>query len=153
MAKKMKRFSEGEEVEFETKQGKNEAIDKLAGIRERAMAAIAAGGQKEAPVEKKVVKKTTVTRQPESDREEHSSWMREYRKQEATDSENKRESQALFNKKPVDTMSKADPEKVRKAYIESAKYAKSSRMASGGMARKSASARADGIAIRGKTRA
>ena len=46
---------------------------------------------------------------------------------EEADSERKRESQALFNKKPVDTVSKADPEKVRKAYVESAKYVKSPR--------------------------
>lgn len=152
MAKKMKRFAEGEEVELESTQGSNKSITD--DVRERAMRAIAAGGQKEeAPAPKKAAKKSATRSQPESDREEYSPWMREMRKQEATDAENKRESQALFNKKPVDTTSRANPEKVRKAYIESAKYVgRPTGMKSGGMA-KSASARADGCCIRGKTRA
>jgi len=47
MNKKMKRYEDGGEVEFETKTGENEMISKIPGIRERAMAAVAAGGQKD----------------------------------------------------------------------------------------------------------
>jgi hypothetical protein len=50
-------------------------------------------------------------KQPESDREEYSPWMREYRREEAK----------------AKASTKADPEMVRKAYVESAKYTKSPR--------------------------
>jgi hypothetical protein len=142
--KKMKRYEGGGDIE--STQGENKAITN--DVRARAMAAIAAGGQKDEEV---APKKSTSKSQPESDREEHSPWMRDMRKQEA---ENQRESQALFNKKPVDTTSKEDPAKVAKAYQAAAKMqaSKPRGMKSGGSV-KSASARADGCAIRGKTRA
>lgn len=95
-------------------------------VRSRAMKWLESGSpeQKADAPSAPVAKKSAAKRQPESDREEYSPWMRELRKKEAEEEENKRESESLFNKKPVDTTSKADPEKVRKAYIESAKYAK-----------------------------
>jgi len=50
------------EPEFETKTGENEAISKIPGLREKAMKSVAEGGQKDAPVvaTKKVV--TTVAK-------------------------------------------------------------------------------------------
>jgi hypothetical protein len=95
-------------------------------VRARAMKWLESGSpeQKADAPSAPVAKKSAPKSQPESDREEYSPWMRELRKKEAEEEERKRESESLFNKKPVDTTSKADPEKVRKAYIESAKYAK-----------------------------
>lgn len=139
MAKKMKRFAEGEEVELETKQGPSAAITD--DVRERAMRAIAAGGQKEEEPAKP--KKMAAPKPKKAERVIERN----------TEQENADESQRIFNKKPVDTTSRANPEKVRKAYVESAKYVgRPAGMKSGGMA-KSASARADGCCIRGKTRA
>jgi bifunctional autolysin len=50
MSKKTKRYEDGGEVEFETKQGKNENID--SGVRSRAMAAMEKGSSDEAPAKK-----------------------------------------------------------------------------------------------------
>jgi hypothetical protein len=144
MKKKMKRYNgEEESLVFETKQGRNASIDKLEGIREKAMRAVAEGGQKDvAPVAKKTVRTTKLAmpdysnedldrmgmnkdlKQPEFDREEYSPWMREFRKNEAASKKS-----AFANK----------PSAFKK-------------MASGGKV-SSASKRADGCAIRGKTRA
>jgi hypothetical protein len=169
MKKKMKRYNgEEESLVFETKQGRNASIDKLEGIREKAMRAVAEGGQKDAaPIVKKTVK-STVTKlpmpdysnedldrmgmnndlkpvkssvyspksQPESDREEYSPFMREFRKDEAT----------------AKASTKAVPELVRKAYVDAARMVKPKGMKSGGKV-SSASKRADGCCIRGKTRA
>jgi hypothetical protein len=161
--KKAKRYEEGGEIE--TKQGGNSRISDE--IRERALKAVSEGGQKSETAPMPKAKRSAVRSQPESDREEYSPWMRDLRKQEATEEENKRESQALFNKKPVDTTSKEDPAKVAKAYQDAAKM-QSSRNAEkrmsqvkesfgmkkgGSVKAKSASSRADGCCIRGKTRA
>jgi Cu/Ag efflux protein CusF len=152
MNKKMKRFNEGDVVEFETKQGPNKNISD--DIREKAMKAVAEGGQKdEAPAPKKAAPKATpkaepkaapkvetkatpkveTKSQPDSDREENSSWMRQFRKDEAK----------------AAASTKAVPELVRKAYQDAAKIKP---MKAGGKV-SSASKRADGCAIRGKTRA
>ena len=139
MSKKMKRFAEGEEVELETSAGPNKSITD--DVRERAMRAIAAGGQKEEETPKP--KKMAAPKPKKAERVIERN----------TEQENADESQRIFNKKPVDTTSRANPEKVRRAYIESAKYVgRPAGMKKGGMA-KSASARADGCCIRGKTRA
>ena len=65
--------------------------------------------------------------------------------------ENARESAAFAARSPSKA-TKADPDLVRRAYIKAAQMQAGKGMKSGGMA-KSASARADGCCIRGKTRA
>lgn len=144
MKRKTKRYDAGGEVEFETSQGQKKSISD--DVRERAMRAIAAGGQKETPAAP--VKKAAVRSQPESDREENSPWMRELRKKEATEAENARESQALFNKKPVDTTSKEDTGSVAKAFQTAAKMlaAKPKGMKSGGKVAGKLATRGYGIA-------
>ena len=67
-------------------------------VRSRAMKWIEAGSPEQTTTP--IAKNQTVKTQPESDREENSSWMREMRKQEATDTENKRESTALARRYP-----------------------------------------------------
>jgi hypothetical protein len=86
--KKMKRYSEGDVIETETAQGENKMIGD--DTRARAMAAIAAGGVKDEepakPKKKKADKKASTyspKSQPESDREENSAFMREFRNKEA----------------------------------------------------------------------
>jgi Cu/Ag efflux protein CusF len=145
--KKMKRFNEGDVVEFETKQGPNKNISD--DIREKAIRAVAEGGQKdEAPAPKKAAPKATpkaepkatpkaepkadTKSQPDSDREENSSWMRQFRKDEAK----------------AAASTKAVPELVRKAYQDAAKIKP---MKEGGKV-SSASSRADGCATKGKTK-
>lgn len=149
--KKAKRYEEGGDVEFETKQGQNTAITD--DVRERAMRAIAAGGQKEetpAPKPKKMVapkpKKEEVTKEnPEMVKEAYKEAAR------LKSEENARESAAFAARSPSKA-TRADPDLVRRAYIKSAQMQAGKGMKSGGMA-KSASARADGCCIRGKTRA
>ena len=67
-------------------------------VRSRAMKWLEAGSPAQPTGE--VAKKPTPKAQPESDREEYSPWMREIRKQEATEAENKRESASLAAKYP-----------------------------------------------------
>jgi hypothetical protein len=58
--KKTKRYEDGGEVEFETKQGRNEGSSINEDTRAKAMAAIAAGGQKDEPaIPKKTAAKLT----------------------------------------------------------------------------------------------
>lgn len=151
----MRKFSDGG---FASKEGENKSIGD--DVRSRALAAIAAGGQKDEPVA--AAKKQAAKPKPKA-----TSIKPDYSNEEAermglnekgaipvgNDEENAAESQRLFNKKPVDTTSKADPEKVRKAYVDSAKYVGRAKGLKSGGSVKSASARADGCAIRGKTRA
>ena len=151
--RKTRKFSEGG---FSTKEGENKAIGD--DVRARAMAAIAAGGQKDEPKAKAKApakKATPKLVKPDYSNEDldRMGLNEPDAVPVATSEENARESQALFNKKPVDTVSKADPEKVRKAYVESAKYVSRAKGMKSGGSVKSASARADGCAIRGKTRA
>jgi hypothetical protein len=158
MKKKMKRYEAGGEVEFETKQGSNKSIDD--DVRARAMASMNketaedndpyGATKKSAPkaaskatpkaetkaapkVEPKATPKAETNSQPDSDREENSSWMRQFRKDEAK----------------AAASTKAVPELVRKAYQDAAKIKP---MKAGGKV-SSASSRADGCAVRGKTRA
>lgn len=132
---KKKRYDEGGEVEFETKTGRNENIGD--DVRARAMAAMAAreAGEeekKEAP-KKAAPKKEAVYRPkslPESDREENSAFMRQFRKDEAA------AKKSSFAGKPSAFAGKTSSFK---------------KMASGGSV-SSASKRADGCAIKGKTK-
>jgi len=131
MNKKAKRYEDGGEIEFETKTGENEMISKIPGIREKAMKSVAEGGQKAAPkAAPKVVSKTYSKPQPESDREENSDWMRQFRKDEAA------AKKSSFAGK---TSAFADKPSAFK------------KMASGGKV-SSASSRADGCATKGKTK-
>jgi hypothetical protein len=160
MNKKMKRYEKGGEIEFETKQGRNEGASIDDDVRASAMASINketaedndpyGATKKSAPkaaskatpkaapkaapkVETKTTPKVETKSQPDSDREENSSWMRQFRKDEAK----------------AAASTKAVPELVRKAYQDAAKIKP---MKEGGKV-SSASKRADGCAIRGKTRA
>lgn len=70
-------------------------------VRARAMKWIESGSPEQATAPSApVAKKPAVKSQPESDREEYSPWMRELRKKEATEAENKRESASLAAKYP-----------------------------------------------------
>lgn len=73
-------------------------------VRARAMKWIESGSPEQAEAPSAPVKpskpKAAAKSQPETDREEYSPWMREFRKQEATEAENKRESESLAAKYP-----------------------------------------------------
>jgi hypothetical protein len=139
--KKMRKYEEGGEIQFESKRGKNSNIDE--DTRTRAMDyaqfmqdPVPEIETKEAPKAKSKAKpkKETVyspKSQPESDREENSEFMRQFRKDEAA------AKKSPFAGKISSFASKISPFK---------------KMASGGKV-SSASKRADGCAIRGKTRA
>jgi hypothetical protein len=202
MNKKMKRFNEGDVVEFETKQGPNEAISKIGGIHKRAMEAVAEGGQKDVtPVVKKTVRTTKLAMpdysnedldrmglnndikpvksrvQPETDREEYSAFMRQFRKDEAKEKANKNYMPENLRgpdykapsvvKNVSKEVTKPTPRSASQMIKEESEYAmkpslqsKGERLMksmglnfkSGGKV-SSASKRADGCAIRGKTRA
>jgi hypothetical protein len=118
MNKKMKRYNEGDLVEFESKMGENEAISKDPGIRERAMAAMAAresGAEEVEPAKPKAEPKP---------------------KPKAKAAPSKAKSESSFSKAQSPFAGKTSSFK---------------KMASGGSV-SSASKRADGCAIKGKTR-
>jgi hypothetical protein len=71
-------------------------------VRSRAMKWIESGSpeQTAAAPSAPVAKKSAPKAQPESDREEYSPWMRDLRKKEATEAENKRESESLARRYP-----------------------------------------------------
>jgi hypothetical protein len=86
--KKKKKYAEGGSIDDD--------------VRTRAMKWIESGSPEpkaEAP-SAPVAKKSVAKSQPESDREENSPWMRELRKKEAADEENKRESASLAARYP-----------------------------------------------------
>jgi hypothetical protein len=200
MKKKMKRYEDGGEIEFETKMGSNRSISD--DIRDKAMRAVAEGGQKDvAPVAKKTVRaaklpmpdysnedldrmglnndiKTVKSRvQPETDREEYSAFMRQFRKDEAKEKANKNYMPENLRgpdykapsvvKNVSKEVTKPTPRSASQMIKEESEYAmkpslqsKGERLMksmglnfkSGGKV-SSASKRADGCAIRGKTRA
>jgi hypothetical protein len=127
--KKTKRYEEG---------GVTEGPNKNIGddVRARAMAAIAAGGQKDeaAPAVKKAAPKAAPKSAP--------------RVEVDIDAENEAESQRLFNKKPVDSVSKENPAAVAKAYQTAAKMqaSKPKGMKSGGKVAGRLATRGYGIA-------
>jgi hypothetical protein len=164
MKKKMKRFEEGgytgddeivkyrmgmiddkgndltkkSEPEFETKQGKNPNISDE--TRERAMASVASKSETTKPaakvskptvkaVEKAATKTSTPKSQPESDREENSAWMREFRNKEAASAAKAKSEKTGFQLKKEKALG----------------------MKMGGKV-SSASSRADGCAVKGKTK-
>ena len=196
----MKRYEDGGEIEFETKMGSNRSISD--DIRDKAMRAVAEGGQKDvAPVAKKTVRaaklpmpdysnedldrmglnndiKTVKSRvQPETDREEYSPFMRQFRKDEAKEKANKNYMPENLRgpdykapsvvKNVSKEVTKPTPRSASQMIKEESEYAmkpslqsKGERLMksmglnfkSGGKV-SSASKRADGCAIRGKTRA
>ena len=202
MKKKMKRYESGGDIEFETKQGRNEGASIDEAVRERAMRAIAEGGQKDvAPVVKKTVRATKLPMpdysnedldrmglnndikpvksrvQPETDREEYSPFMRQFRKDEAKEKANKNYMPENLRgpdykapsvvKNVSKEVTKPTPRSASQMIKEESEYAmkpslqsKGERLMksmglnfkSGGKV-SSASKRADGCAIRGKTRA
>jgi hypothetical protein len=137
---KMRKFEEGGEIQFESMQGKNPNITDE-NTRTRAMdyaqfmqEPIPEIETKEAPKAKPKArpKKEAVyspKSQPESDREENSAFMRQFRKDEAK--------------------SKSPFSKVKSQFAD--KISSFKKMAKGGSV-SSASKRADGCAVRGKTR-
>ena len=147
MNKKMKRYNEGDVVELESKTGRNENIGD--DVRARAMAAMAAREsgeeEKKAAPKKAAPKKEAVyspKSQPESDREENSAFMRQFRKDEAK-AKAKDEPSFLKGTKGFKNIGEAFKAMRRSAGITSYK--------SGGSV-SSASKRADGCAIKGKTK-
>jgi len=169
MAKKMKRYNgdtEDESLVFESKTGENEAIsklDKLDGIRERAMKAVAEGGQKdEAPkaAPKVSAPKATPKSEPKA-----------AMKVDMNDMPEKLRGPDYKAPSVVKTVSKEvtkpTPRSPGRMLKEESEYTMKPRLQSKGESLmkaaglsfksggkvKSASARADGCAIRGKTRA
>ena len=139
--KKMRKFEEGGEIQFESMQGRNPNIDE--DTRTRAMDYAQFMQEPVPEIETKVAPKAkpkakpkkeavySPKSQPESDREENSAFMRQFRKDEAASKK------SPFAGKISAFANKVSPFK---------------KMASGGKV-SSASKRADGCAIRGKTRA
>jgi hypothetical protein len=140
MKKKMKRYEDGGEIEFESKVGPNSSIDEMTRIRaqdyaEEMQRPAPEIETKEAPKAKPKAKpkKEAVYRPkslPESDREENSAFMRQFRKDEAA-------------AKKSSFAGKTSP--------FAGKISAFKKMASGGSV-SSASKRADGCAVKGKTR-
>jgi hypothetical protein len=140
MKKKMKRYEDGGEIEFESKVGPNSSIDEMTRIRaqdyaEEMQRPAPEIETKEAPKAKPKAKpkKEAVYRPkslPESDREENSAFMRQFRKDEAA-------------AKKSSFAGKTSP--------FAGKTSAFKKMASGGSV-SSASKRADGCAVKGKTR-
>ena len=153
MKKKMKRYQDGGDVvELQSKTGPNKNIGD--DVRERAMAAMAArelgAEESEKPAPKATPKAAPKKKEavyspkslPESDREENSSFMKQYRKDEAK-AKAKDEPSFLKGTKGFKNLGEAFKAMRRSAGITSYK--------SGGSV-SSASKRADGCAIKGKTR-
>jgi len=140
MKKKMKRYEDGGEIEFESKAGPHSSIDEMTRIRaqdyaEEMQRPAPEIETKEAPKAKPKAKpkKEAVYRPkslPESDREENSAFMRQFRKDEAA-------------AKKSSFAGKTSP--------FAGKTSAFKKMASGGSV-SSASKRADGCAVKGKTR-
>jgi hypothetical protein len=148
MKKKTKRYEEGGEIEFETMQGENKNIG--ADTRARAMAAIAAGGVKdEAPAPKKAAAKTAA---------KSSSWEDDSKipalKTNATNRVKANPTYTAPPKMAAADRVKKEREKAasKKTSSYTADHTMGNAMRSGGKV-SSASKRADGCAIRGKTRA
>jgi len=150
MKKKMKRYEQGGGVELESKTGRNENIGD--DVRERAMAAMAARelGAEEKKAAPKATPKAAPKKeavyspksQPESDREENSAFMKQFRKDEAK-AKAKDEPSFLKGTKGFKNLGEAFKAMRRSAGITSYK--------SGGSV-SSASKRADGCAVKGKTK-
>lgn len=128
MSKKAKRYNEGGELEFETKQGKNENIDD--GVRARAMAAMEKGSSDEAPAKKSAP-----------------SFKAKAKDAGFTSAETKGGA-ALMTRKDRSSMPKAAP---KKSSSYTADHTMGAAMKSGGSVG-SASRRADGCAVKGKTK-
>ena len=128
MSKKAKRYEDGGEIEFETKQGKNEMIDD--GVRARAMAAMEKGSSDEAPAKKSAP-----------------SFKAKAKDAGFTSAETKGGA-ALMTRKDRSSTPKAAP---KKSSSYTADHTMGAAMKKGGSVG-SASRRADGCAIKGKTK-
>lgn len=128
MSKKTKRYEDGGEIEFETKQGRNEMIDD--GVRARAMAAMEKGSSDEAPA-----KKSAPSFKAKAD------------KAGFTSAETKGGA-ALMTRKDRSSTPKAAP---KKSSSYTADHTMGAAMKMGGSVG-SASRRADGCAVKGKTK-
>lgn len=128
MSKKTKRYEDGGEIEFETKQGKNEMIDD--GVRARAMAAMEKGSSDEAPAKKSAP-----------------SFKAKAKDAGFTSAETKGGA-ALMTRKDRSSTPKAAP---KKSSSYTADHTMGAAMKKGGSVG-SASRRADGCAIKGKTK-
>jgi len=131
MNKKTKRYEEGGEIEFETMQGQNKNIGD--DVRTRAMAAMEKGSSDEPAVPKKTAAKLTP-------------------KAEAPKREKANPTYTAPPKMAAADRVKKEREKSAKKSSGTTDYAMGNAMRSGGKV-SSASKRADGCAIRGKTRA
>ena len=128
MSKKTKRYEDGGEIEFETKTGKNEMIDD--GVRARAMAAMEKGSSDEAPA-----KKSAPSFKAKAD------------KAGFTSAETKGGA-ALMTRKDRSSTPKTAP---KKSSSYTADHTMGAAMKMGGSVG-SASRRADGCAVKGKTK-
>jgi len=146
MKKKTSCYEDGGEIEFETKIGANKSISD--DVRERAMKAMASGMQKdEAPMVKKTVK-STVTKLPMPD------YSNEDLDRMGMNNDIKPVKSNVYSPKSQPESDREENSAWMRAYrkSEAAKANKPKGMKSGGKV-SSASRRADGCAIRGKTRA
>lgn len=178
MKKKMKKYEDGGEIEFETKQGKNSSIGD--DVRERAMKAISEGGQKtetpkvSAPKVKASPKKETKLSMPDYSNEDLDRMgmnedLKSFKKANMNDMPENLRAPSYKAPSVVKMVSKEvtkpTPRSPSQMIKEESEYAmkpnlqskgerlmKMFGMKAGGKV-KSASARADGCAIRGKTRA
>lgn len=162
--KKMKKYEDGGEVEFETKQGKNEGSSIDEGVRARAMAAMEKGSSDTSAVPKKTAAKLTPKAEaptpkaePKAEPKAKADSLQQLKDvvkgKDVTAPSTKSFTEAGGNTKATNkkedlsgfSFSNVAKKLREKAGITSYK--------SGGSVRSSASKRADGCAIRGKTRA
>jgi hypothetical protein len=159
--KKMKRYEAGGDVEFETKQGENKSIGE--DTRARAMAAMEKGNSEEPAVPKKTAAKLTPKAEPKTESKA------EPKAEEPKKGAEKLRSELSITKPSAPTMIRGskntgtdlksaifggsnESPRMKAAKRAQAMDASNYSMKKGGKV-KSASARADGCAIRGKTRA
>ena len=151
MKKKMKRYQDGGDViELQSKMGENENISNE--TRAKAMAAVAAGGQKdEAPaVPKKTAEKLTPKAAPKT--EPKAAAPKTEPKAAAPKAESKTEKQKTSGEEPSFLKGTKGFKNLGEAFKAMRRSAGITSYKSGGKV-SSASKRADGCAIRGKTRA
>jgi hypothetical protein len=158
MNKKMKHYEEGGDVEFETKQGRNEGASIDDDVRARAMAAIAAGGQKdeEVTVPKKTAAKLTpkATPKAEAPTPKAAPKAEPYKEKSGFEAKKAKALEGVTVKPTPKVEPKPIP--VAKGNLEKSGFELKKEKAMGykmGGKVSSASKRADGCAIRGKTRA
>jgi hypothetical protein len=191
MKKKMKKYEDGGEVEFETKQGRNEGASIDEGVRARAMAAMEKGSSNEPAVPKKTAAKLTPKAEAPTPKAEPKAYEEktgfEAKKAKALEGTSVKaeepkerslprgqakasEGFSAFLKRSIDQIGQEGRDQEARYKATQAKMKesgagmsprmkaamaseKSKGMKAGGSVRSSASKRADGCAIRGKTKA